>query len=261
MASGQTVGTRRNYSIRTLKVLFALSGGCCAFPGCRLLLVDRGHDVTDPVNLTNIAHIRGAADDGPRADPALSVAARNAYPNLMLLCPTHHKLVDDHPDRYPVEVLVAYKAQLEKWVHDRLTAAVIQVTSAELDVVCRHLVHGHPMPSSALRAVPAEEKLRRNGLGAPSRLRLTIGMAQSPLVADYLQRMAANVDHRFPGNLRRAFVTEYERLWNEGLRGDSLFVALSEFAGGEAGDLLRQAAGLAVLAHLFGVCDVFEEAA
>ncbi|WBB68318.1 ABC-three component system protein [Micromonospora sp. WMMD812] len=261
MARGQTVGTRRNYSLRTLKVLFALSGGCCAFPGCRMLLVDRRHDVNDPVNLTNIAHIRGAADDGPRADPTLSVTARNAYPNLMLLCPTHHKLVDDHPDRYPVEVLVAYKARLEKWVHDRLTAAMVRVTSAELDVVCRHLVQGRPMPSSALRAVPAEEKLRRNDLGDPSRLRLTIGMAQSPLVADYLQRMAAHVDHRFPGNLRRAFVSEYERLWDEGLRGDSLFVALSEFAGGEAGDLPRQAAGLAVLAHLFGLCDVFEEAA
>ncbi|MFF5174175.1 hypothetical protein ACFY3U_16235 [Micromonospora sp. NPDC000089] len=263
MGSGRTISSRRSYSTRTLKILFALSGGCCAFPGCRLLLVDRRHDVSNPANLTNIAHIRGAADDGPRADPALSHAERDAYPNLMLLCPTHHKLVDDHPDRYPVAVLLAYKAQLEEWVRARLTAAMVTVTSAELDVVCKHLVAGGPLPSTPLRAVPTEEKLRHNGLGEPSRLRLTLGLAQSPLVAEYLQNMAAAVDPRFPGNLRHAFVREYERLWAEGLRGDSLFVALSEFAGGEgttAGDLPRQAAGLAVLSHLFSVCDVFEEA-
>ncbi|MDM4721445.1 hypothetical protein QTQ03_18235 [Micromonospora sp. WMMA1363] len=263
MGRSDTVGGRRSYSVRTLKLLFALSGGCCAFPGCRILLVDRRPDVTDPANLSNIAHIRGAADDGPRADPTLDPRTRNAYPNLLLLCPTHHKLVDDHPDRYPVEVLQAYKSGLERWVHHRLTAAMVRVTSAELDVVCRHLVDAEPLPSTPLRAVQPEEKMRRNALGAPARLRLTLGLAQSPLVADYLQRMASHVDHRFPANLRRAFVTEYERLWGEGLRGDSLFVALSDFAGGEGtagGDLPRQAAGLAVLAHLFHVCDVFEEA-
>jgi len=38
--------------------------------------------------------IRGASTGGPRFDPAQSDNVRNEVGNLMILCPTHHSLVD-----------------------------------------------------------------------------------------------------------------------------------------------------------------------
>lgn len=40
------------------------------------------------------AHIVGKEDDGPRGDSSVSVSERNSYHNLILLCPTHHTLID-----------------------------------------------------------------------------------------------------------------------------------------------------------------------
>jgi hypothetical protein len=40
------------------------------------------------------AHIVSEEDGGPRGDAAMPMDERNAYPNLLLLCPTHHVLVD-----------------------------------------------------------------------------------------------------------------------------------------------------------------------
>jgi hypothetical protein len=68
----------------------------------------------------HVAHIVAAEDDGPRADPTLDVSARNAEPNLLLLCFKHHEQVDDHPDEFPVDVLVAMKRAHEEWVAERI---------------------------------------------------------------------------------------------------------------------------------------------
>lgn len=252
----------RSYSAKTLKILFAMSSGRCSFPGCRIPLVIEGVASGSTSVLAEIAHIKGLADEGPRADASLVPAQRNHHSNLMILCPTHHAQVDQQVDEYPVELLKAYKVQHERWVDQQLSSSMPKITSAELDLVCKHIAKHDGIPSTGLHAVPHEEKMAHNGLGDLTRKRLTIGLAQSRLVAEYLQKMAANVDADFPGELRAGFVAEYDALWANGLRGDALFVALSNFAGGEDGEnstFARKAAGLAVLAHLFQVCDVFEE--
>jgi hypothetical protein len=41
-----------------------------------------------------IAHIVADSDDGPRADRQMSEDARRREPNLILLCGTHHDIVD-----------------------------------------------------------------------------------------------------------------------------------------------------------------------
>jgi hypothetical protein len=41
-------------------------------------------------------------------------ANRDALANLILLCPTHHKLVDDYPDRYTIDVLREMKGAHEE---------------------------------------------------------------------------------------------------------------------------------------------------
>lgn len=256
----------RSYTDRDLKLLFGKSGMFCAFPACRARLLAPGTEVDDEAVLGHIAHIVAHADTGPRADASLPAAERDKYPNLVLLCRNHHGLVDAQDSTYTVDQMRGWKSELEAWVEERLTEGMRGLQFAELEVVCRALVSGTGLASSALTAVPPREKMAHNELTEVSSHRMTIGLMQAPQVAAYLQEMATRVDAGFPQRLRQGFVTEYECLHAEGLRGDSLFLAMADFAfeaavtadanGSERFDV--RAAALAVLCHLFEVCDVFE---
>jgi tetratricopeptide (TPR) repeat protein len=92
---------------RTVKQLFAVSGNHCAFPECARALV------IDKTVVGEICHIRAQSAGGPRYDPAQSDAERRGFDNLVLMCPAHHKVIDDHPGDWPVERLVEIKTAHE----------------------------------------------------------------------------------------------------------------------------------------------------
>jgi hypothetical protein len=81
----------------------------CAYPGCdeRLILEHRGQLTV----VAEIAHIRSESADGPRHDPAYPAELINEEENLLLLCGTHHKPVDDHESLYPVDELLRWKRE------------------------------------------------------------------------------------------------------------------------------------------------------
>lgn len=99
---------------RTVEVcLFARTAGRCEFRDCNRLLVEH-HVVQKPGNFAEKAHIVAYSDGGPRAEAGKSAKELNQLENLMLLCPTCHKLIDDHPDIYTVSLLRTYKAEHEE---------------------------------------------------------------------------------------------------------------------------------------------------
>jgi hypothetical protein len=184
---------------------------------------------------------------------------RNEYSNLILLCSSHHKLVDTLDSIYTVDQLKAYKVTHERWVEERLTEKMDSFSSAELEVACKAIQASTVLPSTRLGTVPPQEKMDHNSLGETTARLLTIGLMRTDAVAQFLERMASQIDPSYPGRLRAGFIGEYDSLWNKGLRGDALFLALSTFAaGGQEQNFEQHAAGLAVLSHLFQVCDVFE---
>jgi hypothetical protein len=77
------------------KRLWARAGNQCAWPACRQEVVE-GSVKSAPHGLIigEEAHIVSESDDGPRCDPNMSLPERNAYTNIMLLCPTHHTFID-----------------------------------------------------------------------------------------------------------------------------------------------------------------------
>lgn len=96
---------RPTFSETVVKTLFGFSNNVCGF-----IDIDTGEaceeQMTDPtwkrVN-GEIAHIRGWAPGSARYEVNMTDEERNAFPNLLLLCPGHHKRVDDlDPDRYSV---------------------------------------------------------------------------------------------------------------------------------------------------------------
>lgn len=93
--------------ITDIKMLFARSGNRCAFPKCRAPMA---------VNETltgEVCHIRGARPGSARYDPGQTDVERHAFDNLVLMCPTHHTVIDDDEEAYTAERLCKIKAAHE----------------------------------------------------------------------------------------------------------------------------------------------------
>jgi hypothetical protein len=92
----------------TLKKLFALSGNRCAFPGCPQRLVDEHGNL-----IADVCHIEAAEEDGERYNPKQTDDERRGIANLLVLCPTHHR-VTDNVGEYPVARMRKLKADHER---------------------------------------------------------------------------------------------------------------------------------------------------
>jgi hypothetical protein len=96
-------------------MLFARSGGFCANPTCRADLFPM-QPKGKVASLGELAHVIAQSDAGPRADPSVPRSARDAYENILLLCPTCHRMVDkmDLNDIYDAELLREWKRDQER---------------------------------------------------------------------------------------------------------------------------------------------------
>src|SRR5690348_9938877 len=93
--------------------LFALSGNQCAFPGCTNAVTDQVAPGEQPVTLAQRAHIVGVGRQGPRSKATPLSDDIDSVENLLLLCGEHHRIADNNPRIYSVEVLAKYKADHE----------------------------------------------------------------------------------------------------------------------------------------------------
>ncbi len=110
----------------TVKRLYAQSGNLCAFPDCRVRIVQDG------VMVGAICHIRAASPLGSRYDAVQTNAERHGEDNLILLCANHHRLIDGDVKTHPAEQLQAMKA--------RHQASVARLTEEEASFGARLLV-------------------------------------------------------------------------------------------------------------------------
>ena len=125
------VTTARGVKPLTRLLLFVRAGGICEFDGCNRYLLEHHVTLTEGV-FAEMAHIVAFKPDGPRGRSGARPVDINDVRNLMLLCPTCHKLIDDCPDDYTREALEKYKSSHEKRIRymtslspDRKTAVVI----------------------------------------------------------------------------------------------------------------------------------------
>lgn len=95
-------------------------------PECRMkLLADASESVSSSTTVIGEhCHIVGEKDTGPRGHSNLSDTDRDRYPNLILLCPAHHKVIDDDMATWTVERLHQLKADHEVWVESLVPDAV-----------------------------------------------------------------------------------------------------------------------------------------
>lgn len=255
----KTKPASRTYSSRTIKILFATCMNECAHPDCSTPIIQPRTPFSEAAVIGHIAHIYAASDDGPRGNPALSEADRNLPDNLLLLCPTHHSVVDQQHETYPAEMLHGWKSGHERKFQDTLGAKIGDIGYDELEQAANSLLSKEPIASEGgLTTIRTPEKIAKNSLGNRSQRLLQMGAANSSEVEDLITK-TAQLNPDFPDRLREGFVARYSAFVNEGFSGDDLFIAMYEWAAGSRTDITRKTAGLCILAHLFIICDVFEK--
>ena len=105
---------RRVHSLIRL-ILFVSAGGRCEFDGCNKYLLAHPVTLTEG-NFAEVAHIVAFQLGGPRGRNEMRPVDVHRPENLMLLCAACHKEIDDHPDRYSVTALRAFKQKHETHV-------------------------------------------------------------------------------------------------------------------------------------------------
>ena len=110
-------------SQKDIKLLWGRAASRCSFPDCRVGLTQDKEIASESFPLGEQAHIIAKESDGPRGESVLENEERDSYFNRILLCPTHHTVIDGNPEDYPVERLHMIKTQHELWVEQTLSQA------------------------------------------------------------------------------------------------------------------------------------------
>lgn len=117
--------------VRDRKLLWGRAGNRCAFLACLQLLIEDSPGADDGAAiLGREAHIVGQSDSGPRAKPEMPQADRDCYANLILLCPTHHDLIDADPIVWTITKLHAMKSDHERAMAPTIDAVVLRSDEA-----------------------------------------------------------------------------------------------------------------------------------
>lgn len=95
---------RPSIKATTRQQLVAISGGRCSLENCRKVLV-----IGENSFIGEMAMIESVVEGGPRFNPNLTMEEITSLDNLILLCPTCHRLVDRQPEICSVDWLKSSK--------------------------------------------------------------------------------------------------------------------------------------------------------
>ena len=245
------------------KVYLAMkSGDKCALRFCRKPLTSTG-DKANPVIIGEAAHIHGENPGTEKKPPSARYKAnmteeeRNHYNNLIYLCPTCHKKIDKQEIDYPAELLFKIKTEHETWVFEQLDESMSEVTFAELEVAAKTIASGQHTINGDFHVITPEEKIKKNDLTQEVQALISTGLSRSVEVGEYLVK-AGHLDTNFPERLKDGFKEKYLEL-KKTMSGDALFMAMLEFSIVGQKEFTQQAASLAILSHLFHLCEIFEK--
>jgi hypothetical protein len=117
---------------RDRKLLWARAGGVCTL--CKSHLTENAKGGDRDVVLGEEAHIVSEEPNGPRFRP-MPAKEVDTYANLMLLCPSDHKVVDEQVTYYTEQRLLELKRKHEQWVAEKISPMMpaIKIRDPEAD--------------------------------------------------------------------------------------------------------------------------------
>jgi hypothetical protein len=176
-------------SEKDVKKLWGLAAGICSFPGCDTDCI-QFVDADDPTLVGEMAHIIAKKQKGRRGKPG---GGSNDYTNLILLCPTHHTLVDKAPEgKFSELTLLDWKRNHEEAVRRRLVVPEFSCRKGLAQYVLRLLIDNEQTwvtygpESHAALSDPLSNMARQWTLRKISHI-----LPKNRLVADAVQRNSA----------------------------------------------------------------------
>ncbi len=115
--------TKKRIPDKDQNILWGKAAALCSMPNCKEKLIYEANDAI-PSSATKIGencHIVGENKGSARYDSSFTDDEKCRYPNLILLCRNHHKIVDDDPITWTVEKLHEIKSAHEKWVEENIS--------------------------------------------------------------------------------------------------------------------------------------------
>ncbi|WP_336026044.1 HNH endonuclease [Acinetobacter pittii] len=132
-----------NITEKNIKILWGESGNLCAFPECNIeitaLTGNKGY------TLGEMAHIKGDKEGACRYDPKQTDLERNSHQNLVLLCPTHHTIIDkpENLSIYTVDFLMKMKEEHLANVKAKLKVDEISDLNSLKDKIVPYITNNH----------------------------------------------------------------------------------------------------------------------
>ena len=249
------MGDTRKYPLSDVKILYARASGHCS--KCKVNVVLEDSNTEKPKQIGKIAHIIAHSPKGPRADTSYPKNKLDTYANWILLCPTCHDTVDALEGTYRVETLTKLKKNHEDWIADNIDNGMSEFTFAELEIAARAIASGQHSDKSDFHVITPEEKIEKNNLTEKSRAFLTMGLSRSTEVEKFLSSMTIG-DNTYTNRLKAGFKKKYKEL-KQTLDGDGLFFEMLNFSQTNQCNFEQKAASLAILSHMFYLCEVFEK--
>lgn len=112
---------RDNFPADVIEAIRKRAGGLCSMPNCRAATTGPSESrVGGVTNVGVAAHITAAAPGGPRYDPDMTPEQRRARENGIWVCQVHGKAIDDDEQRYPTDLLRAWRDRAETLADDEL---------------------------------------------------------------------------------------------------------------------------------------------
>lgn len=103
--------------VKTRKILWSKSGNRCAI--CKKQLVQKIPSVNGDFIVGEECHIISSKELGPRGN-VKRIQDFDTYDNLILLCANDHKLIDEFPETFTVEIINNVKTNHENWIESAL---------------------------------------------------------------------------------------------------------------------------------------------
>ncbi len=146
---------------KAIKILWSNAAGRCSFSNCGMRLTVDQAGISAPYTLGEMAHIKGKKEGSNRYDKNQPNEERDSYENLILLCPTHHTLIDkaENETRYPTELLLEMKRTHEDNISKRLEEEDMSDIEKIKDKISIYLAENH---QAWLQYGPLSELAKKN---------------------------------------------------------------------------------------------------
>jgi len=103
-------------SEKDIKLLWGRASGHCSYCNINLTMLLETTDIT----IGEMSHVIAQKENGPRGSEEIDEAILNTYKNLILLCPTHHTMIDKAPQDFSVDQILGWKTAHEEKIFKAL---------------------------------------------------------------------------------------------------------------------------------------------